>query len=129
MGTETTRPSVSVIESESFEHETSTANTSDLSAEILMPFLQEELRILDNNFPEIRNLVRAKTLHVGERHRLKPRHRIPSGMRHVDVRWLASLHAEKEEPIAPDSEESGHLPSLPPPAGSDSGPATLRCVA
>src|ERR1017187_1165455 len=36
-GTETARPSVSVTESESLEHETSTANASVLSVKVLIP--------------------------------------------------------------------------------------------
>jgi hypothetical protein len=30
----------------------------------------------------------------------------------VDVRRLAPIHAEKEKPVSPDPEKSGHLPSL-----------------
>src|SRR5258708_28299406 len=52
-GTETTRPSVSVTESASVEHATSTASVSVFSVKVVIPFLQEELRILNNYFPNV----------------------------------------------------------------------------
>jgi hypothetical protein len=112
-GTETTLPSVSVTESASVEHDASTASASVFSVKVRIPPLQEELRILNNHFPNIRHLVRSKPPHVGDRYRIKPKLRISPGVGDVDVRRLAPLHAEKEKPIPPDPEKSGHCPSLP----------------
>lgn len=98
-GTETTRPSVSVTESASVEHDTSTASTSVFSVKVLIPSLQEELRILNNQLSNIGHLLRSKTPHVGDPDRSKPKLRIPSGMGDMDVRRLAPLHAKEEEPI------------------------------
>jgi hypothetical protein len=33
-------------------------------------------------------------------------------MTHVDVRWLAALHAEEEEPVAADPQQRWHSTSL-----------------
>ena len=115
-GAETTRPSVSVTESESLEHDTSTASASDLSVKVLMPSLQEKPGILDNNCANVSHLIRAKASHFPDQYGIKPKLRIPSGVGDVDVRRFAPLHAENKEPIPPDSEKSGHFPSLPPPA-------------
>ena len=72
-GTETTRPSDNVTDSVSLEHETSTASVSAFSTKVLVPFLQEGLRVLH-----------------------------ASGLSHVHVWRLAPLHAEEEEPIPTD---------------------------
>ena len=111
-GTETTRPSVSVTESASIEHDTSTASVSVFSVKVVIPFLQEELRILTNEFPDVGHFICSKAPHVGDQHGIKPKLRISSGVGDVDVRRLAPLHAEKEKPVSPDPEKSGHLPSL-----------------
>src|SRR5579872_1099668 len=98
-GTEITRPSVNVTENASAEQDTSTARASVFFVKVLMPSLQEELRILNNDFSKVGHLIRAKTLHVGDPNGIQPKFRIPSGVGGVDVWRLAPLHAEKEEPI------------------------------
>src|SRR5882724_6377618 len=79
-GTETTRPSVSVTESASVEHATSTASVSVFSVKVVIPFLQEELRILNNHFPNLGHLICSKTPHVGNQYRIEPKLRITSGV-------------------------------------------------
>ena len=79
------------------------------SAEVLIPFLQEECGILDHDSPNLRHLVRAKTPRVRYRHRVKPEFRVPLRIRNVDVWWLTSLQTEKEEPISPDLRTVGTL--------------------
>ena len=64
--------------------------------------------------PDSRHLAPAKTPHAGNGHRLDPELRISSGLSHMDVRRLPPLHAEEEEPIPTNSQQSGHLTSLPP---------------
>src|ERR1035441_8555858 len=79
-GTETTRPSVSVTESASIEHDTSTASVSVFSVKVVIPFLQEELRILTNEFPDVGHFICSKAPHVGDQHGIKPKLRISSGV-------------------------------------------------
>ena len=112
-GTETTRPSVSVTESASIEQDTSTTNASVFSVKVLIPSLQKELRILDNYFSNAGHLIRSKTPRVGDPNRVTPKLRVPLSVGYVDMRRLAALHTEKEEPIPPDLEQIGHFPSLP----------------
>src|ERR1039457_5812440 len=98
-GTETTRPSVSVTESASVEQDTSTTRASVFSVKVLIPSLQEELRILNNYFSNVGHLIRSKTPRVGDSNRIKPKLRIPLSVGYVDMGRLAALHTEKEEPI------------------------------
>ena len=98
-GTETTRPSVSVTESASIEQDTSTTNASVFSVKVLIPSLQKERRILDNYFSNAGHLIRSKTPRVGDPNRVKPKLRVPLSVGYVDMRRLAALHTEKEEPI------------------------------
>src|SRR5271169_4967544 len=72
-GTETTRPSVSVTESASIEHDTSTASVSVFSVKVVIPFLQEELRVLNNHFPNVGHLICSKAPHVSDQDRIKPK--------------------------------------------------------
>src|ERR1039458_44812 len=106
-GTETTRPSVSVTESASIEQDTSTTSASVFSVKVLIPSLQKELRILNNYFSDVGHLIRSKTPRVSDPNRIKPKLRVPFSVGYVDMRRLATLHTEKEEPIAPDPEQIG----------------------
>src|ERR1035438_5712638 len=76
-GTETTRPSVSVTESASVEQDPSTTRASVFSVKVLIPSLQEELRILNNYLSNVGHLIRSKTPRVGDPSRIKPKLRIP----------------------------------------------------
>jgi hypothetical protein len=107
-GTETTRPSDSVTDSASLEHDTSTASASALSTKVLMPFLQEELPLFYNDLPDRSHLMPTKTPHVSHRYWLQPKLRIASTVSDVDVRRLAPLHTEEEEPIPTNPQQSGH---------------------
>ena len=106
-GTETTLPSVSVTESASVEHDTSTASASVFSVKVVIPPLQEEPRTLNNYFPNVGHLIRSTPLtsatDTGSSQNF--------AYRPAWVTWmcgaLAPLHAEKEEPIPPDPEKSG----------------------
>ena len=120
-GTETTRPSVSVTESASFEHDTSTAKASVFSAKVFIPSLQEQRRIFSDDFSNFGHFMRTKTPHVGDRYGIYPKLSIAFGLGNVDVRWFQRFPAEKKEPIPPHSENNGHFPSLPPQVGQDSG--------
>jgi hypothetical protein len=124
-GTETTRPSVSVTESESFEHDTSTANASVLSVEVFIPSLQEQRRVLNYDSSNLGQLIRTKTPHIGDRHGIQPKLGITFGLANVNMRRLERLPAEEKEPVPPNSEDSGHLPSLPP-VGRDSRRQAIR---
>lgn len=61
--------------------------------------------------------------HVGNGHWFEPELRVSSGVSDVDVRRLPPLHAEEEEPIPTDSQQSGHITSLPPPDSERSSQA------
>src|SRR5712692_481091 len=65
-GTETTRPSDNVTDSASREHDTSTASVSAFSTKVLMPSLQEELRVLHHDLANLGHLMPAKTPYVGD---------------------------------------------------------------
>jgi len=67
-----------------------------------MPPLQEELSVLKNYPPDLRQFMPSKPPYLCQRNGLKPELGIPSCMGHVDVRWLAPLHAEEEEPVPAD---------------------------
>src|ERR1035438_2156422 len=111
-GTETTRPSVSVTESASIEQDTSTTSASVFSANVLIPSLQKELRILNNYFSEVGHLIRSKTPRVGDPNRIKPNFAYRSAW----ATWICGgsrPSTEKEEPIPPDPKQIGHFPSLP----------------
>jgi hypothetical protein len=57
-----------VTDSASREHDTSTASVSAFATKVPMPFLQEEGCVLNDEFPNLGNLVRPETPHVGDRH-------------------------------------------------------------
>ena len=73
-----------------------------------MPLLQKESSILNDDFPNLSELVAAKTAIVRQFHRLKPKLRVSPRMSHVNVRWLPTLQAEEKEPIAADPEQGRH---------------------
>src|SRR5438105_14943082 len=96
-GTETVRPSASTTFSVSVVHETSTAVASLLSTKILMPILQEEISIFDDNPSNLSKFVATKAAIIRKVHELEPKLRVSPRMSHVYVWWLAVLHAEVEE--------------------------------
>jgi hypothetical protein len=73
-----------------------------------MPFLQEEICVLHHDVANLGHLMPPKTPHVGDRYRFETELRLASGVSHVDVRRLSPLHAEEEEPLPTDSQQSGH---------------------
>src|SRR5438105_15853733 len=99
-GTETIRPSLTITERASFEHVTSMASNSALSAKVIIPFLQKELSILHDDLAEFGQFVRAKAARVGQGNRFEPKLGISSGVCNVNVRRLAPFQAEEEEPIS-----------------------------
>jgi hypothetical protein len=90
-GAETTRPSDKVTDSASFEHDTSTASASVFSTKVLMPFLRKELRVLQDDLPNLYHLVPAKTPIIGDRYRMQPNLRIAPGVTYMNVRRLTPL--------------------------------------
>ena len=111
-GAETARPSDRVTVSVSPVQDASTARTSTLSAKVCMPPLQEELPVLDNDLVNLGKLMPAKAPHVGKRHWLQPILRVPSGVCHMNVRWLAPFHAEEEESVSTNPQQRWHIGSL-----------------
>src|SRR3990170_3017438 len=79
-GTETLRPSVRTTSSASLVHDTSTAVTSHLSAEVSIPLLQEKISLLQNDLSNFSQLVTAETAIVCQVDRLKPILRVAPGI-------------------------------------------------
>src|SRR5881296_3902338 len=98
-GTETVRPSARTTFNSSVVHETATAVTSLLSTKVVMPPLQKEHSIPHDNASNLRKLVPAKAAIVRQIHRAKPELRVSPRMSNMYMWWLATLHAEEEEPV------------------------------
>src|SRR5712692_8982169 len=99
-GTEMVRPSASTTLRLWVEQDTSTARALAFSTEVLMPPLQEELPVLEDKSSNLREFVVSKAPHVRQSQGFEPKLCVASRMTDVDVRWLAALHAEEEEPVA-----------------------------
>src|ERR1039457_2812033 len=107
-GTETIRPSFRTTLSASLVQDTSTAVASLLSTKVLMPLLQKETSVLNDQLPNLSKLVATKTAIVRQVHGLDPEFRVSPGMSHMYVWWLTTLHAEEEEPVTADLQQGGH---------------------
>lgn len=112
-GTETVRPSSSKTPSMSSVHDTSTAKTSQSSAEITIPFLFRKFSPFRNNLLQLRQLVAAKAVIARQAHGLEPKLRVAAGMVYRNVRRLISLFAEEEEPVSANSQHRRHEDSVP----------------
>ena len=113
--------------SASLETDTSTASASVLSVKVPMPFLQENWAFSATIARMSVISFARKPLTSGDQNRINPELRIPSGVGDVNVGLFAPLHAEEKKPIPPDSEKSGHFPSLPPQTG-DATVATISTL-
>ena len=69
--------------------------------------------MLNDDLSNLTELMATKAPIIRQFYRLKPKLCIPPGMGNVNVRWLATLQAEKKEPIATDPQQGGHDLSLP----------------
>jgi hypothetical protein len=78
-----------------------------------MPLLQEELPVFKDDPPNVSELVVSKASYVCQHYGLKPELGIPPGMRHMDVRRFARLHAVEEEPVPANPQQRWHVVSLP----------------
>src|SRR5437867_3926967 len=108
-GTDTIRPSLTITKRASFEHDTSTASNSALSAKVIIPFLQKVLSFLQNDLAEFGQFVSAKSARVRQGDRFEPKLGIPSGVGDVNMRRLASFQAEEEKPISPNPQNGWHV--------------------
>ena len=69
--------------------------------------------ILRHDLADFGQFVAAETAVVRECNRLQPELRITASVSNVDVRWLSSLEAVKEESVTTNPQKRRHRTSLP----------------
>src|SRR3990172_4425116 len=107
-GTESSRPSASRIYIRPSMKATHTATGSNLVGKVTMQSLKEARVMFVNHLLQPGQLAAAETAIAVQRHRLKPELSISFGLRNMDVWRLLCLVAEKEEPMTPEPQHSGH---------------------
>jgi len=107
-GTQSTRPSARLTTSSSSVQETSWARGLTLTAEVLIPSLQELNLMLENEDANLAKLLRRKVGGPRERDGLQPVLRELVAPPNVDVWGLDPFVTEEEEPVWPRNENGRH---------------------